>query len=53
MDVADVFSLAGKLDQAALTIEEARRLYEEKGCLVSAATARARLADLSEEAPRR
>jgi len=48
MDIADVFSLAGHLDRAAPVVEEALHLYEQKGSIVSAGKARARLTALRE-----
>jgi len=46
MDLAEVLRLAGRSDEAAQPMEEALRLYEEKGNLVSAERACALLAEL-------
>ena len=47
-DLAEVLRLGGKLDEAAAALEQALVRYERKGNLVSAARARARLAELHE-----
>jgi predicted ATPase/class 3 adenylate cyclase len=47
MDLADVLSVVGRLDEAATTVVEALRLYEKKGNVVSGAKAAALLAELT------
>jgi class 3 adenylate cyclase/tetratricopeptide (TPR) repeat protein len=46
MDLAEVFQLSGRGDEARAAVEEALRLYEAKENLVAATQARARLATL-------
>jgi DNA-binding SARP family transcriptional activator len=48
-DLGEVFHLAGRLGDARLALEEALRLYQQKGDLVSAKRMRAALAELEEE----
>jgi class 3 adenylate cyclase/tetratricopeptide (TPR) repeat protein len=47
IDLAEVLRMSGKTGDARLQVESALRLYEKKGNTVSAATARAILADVS------
>jgi class 3 adenylate cyclase/predicted ATPase len=47
MDLADVLEVSGKKDEAASVVEEAIRLYERKGNVVSAGRARKLLSELS------
>ncbi|MDP8956584.1 MAG: AAA family ATPase [Actinomycetota bacterium] len=49
LDLAEVLEVAGKRHEAGPLIEEALRLYEEKGDLVSAARARKRRQELTTE----
>jgi class 3 adenylate cyclase/tetratricopeptide (TPR) repeat protein len=51
-DLAEVFLLAGKPDEATASLEQAIERYERKGNLVSTARAQARLAELQHPAPR-
>jgi uncharacterized protein YidB (DUF937 family) len=50
-DLAEVLLLAGKPSEAALALEQAIERYERKGNVVSTQRARARLAEISAEAP--
>jgi class 3 adenylate cyclase/predicted ATPase len=43
-DLSEVLHLAGRLDESAVTLQKALRLYEQKGNLVAAAQLRRRLA---------
>jgi ATP/maltotriose-dependent transcriptional regulator MalT len=43
MDLAEILRLAGRLEEAARSLEESVRLYEQKGNVLSAARARALL----------
>lgn len=51
-DLAEVFLLAGKPDEAAASLEQAIERYERKGNLVSTGRAQARLAEVDHAAPR-
>ena len=51
-DVAEVFLLTGKPDEAAAALAEAHECYERKGNVVSAQRARARLTELRDSASR-
>jgi tetratricopeptide (TPR) repeat protein len=46
MDLGEISSLAGRADEAARAVEDALRLYEQKGNVVSARRARALLEEL-------
>jgi len=46
MDLAEVLRLAGRADEAASAVEDALRLYEQKGTVVSARKARELLEEL-------
>jgi DNA-binding SARP family transcriptional activator len=48
MDLAEVLRLGGRVDEARAPVEEALRLYEAKGNVVSAARARRLLTDTAE-----
>jgi thioredoxin-like negative regulator of GroEL len=50
-DLAEVFLLAGKPDEAAASLEQAIERYERKGNLVSTARAQGRLAEVDQPAP--
>jgi len=52
VDLAEVFLLAGKTDEAAAALAQALERYERKGNLVSAGRAQTRLAELRAAAPR-
>ena len=47
MDLAEVLSLGGRGAEATEYLQEALALYEQKGCRVAAARARARLAEVA------
>jgi tetratricopeptide (TPR) repeat protein len=49
-DLSDVLLLTGKLDEAAVALDQALERYERKGNIVSAQRTRARLADIRAEA---
>jgi class 3 adenylate cyclase/tetratricopeptide (TPR) repeat protein len=51
LDLAEVLDLAERPDEAAPAIAEALRLYEQKGNIVAAGKAQARLAELGQKAP--
>jgi hypothetical protein len=51
-DVAEVFHLTGKPDEAAAALAKAHECYERKGNVVSAQRARARLTELRDSASR-
>jgi len=51
-DLAEVFLLAGRAEEAAVALEQALERYERKGNIVSAQRARARLAELQDPAAR-
>jgi tetratricopeptide (TPR) repeat protein len=49
--LAEVYVLAGRVDDGLAQLERALALYEQKGNLVAAAGCRAKLDDLKESAP--
>jgi tetratricopeptide (TPR) repeat protein len=51
-DLAEVLLLAGRAEEAAVALEQALERYERKGNIVSAESARARLAELQGPAAR-
>ena len=51
-DFGEVLILAGKPDDAAAALEQARERYERKGNVVSAQRVRALLAEIQDAAPR-
>ena len=51
VDLADVLALAGRAEEAAEALERARRLYDEKGNVVSAERTRRAIAELTAPPP--